>query len=266
MNGFRAIFCLLSLMLTAAQTNAAQENMTTGLTFCYEDKQLLPYYAGDGEQVASPPGVTIEHLQAAVKLTGIQLMLQRKPWLRCLQLLEQNKVDALVATYAESRRSFAVYPLNSNDEPDARLALSQHSTCLVQRHNDNVMQRSGTGIMIARPLGYATPDYPVGVSIVPVQSQQQAFDLVKQGRVDATTTLCEVNTLPAPTGFTEGLEVVYPPLYQTTGYLVFSKGFYQQHQQLAISLWQALQQTQEPKRYYQYLQRQSEPQQADKPH
>ena len=266
MNGFRAIFCLLSLMLTVVQTNAAQENMTTGLTFCYEDKQLLPYYAGDGEQVASPPGVTIEHLQAAVKLTGIQLMLQRKPWLRCLQLLEQNKVDALVATYAESRRSFAVYPLNSNDEPDARLALSQHSTCLVQRHNDNVMQRSGTGIMIARPLGYATPDYPVGVSIVPVQSQQQAFDLVKQGRVDATTTLCEVNTLPTPTGFTEGLEVVYPPLYQTTGYLVFSKGFYQQHQQLAISLWQALQQTQEPKRYYQYLQRQSEPQQADQPH
>ena len=47
MNGVRALLCLLSLTITAAQANT-----TTGLNFCYEDKQLLPYYAGDGEQVA----------------------------------------------------------------------------------------------------------------------------------------------------------------------------------------------------------------------
>ena len=159
MTGRTAALFLLGLLLATAR---AEEK--TELNFCYEDKQLLPYYAGDGEHIASPPGVTIEHLQAAVAtLPPLELKLGRKPRLRCLQLLEQNKVDALVATYAESRRSFAVYPMNANDQPDSSLALSQHSTCVVQRFNDNVMQRAAAGIVIARPLGYATPDYPVGV-------------------------------------------------------------------------------------------------------
>ncbi len=225
------------------------------LRFCYEDKQLLPYYTGNGEQVADPPGVTIEHLQASIagqKQLGLQL--QRKPWLRCLQLLEQNKIDALVATYAESRRKFAVYPLNQNDEPDTTMALSQHATCLVQRIGDDVLKRVANGVVIARPLGYATPDYPAGISILPVRSQQQAVNLVKQGRVDATTTLCEVNKLPLPISPVSGLQVVYPPLYSTTGYLVFSRAFFHQHRDIATTLWQALQQNRDPQRYFHYLQ------------
>ncbi|HEX5791714.1 MAG TPA: transporter substrate-binding domain-containing protein [Rheinheimera sp.] len=250
----------ITSFLLANLLSNVQAKEPVPLQFCYEDKQLLPYYAGNGEQVANPPGVTIEHLQASTaKLPQLELKLQRKPWLRCLQLLEHNKVDALVATYAESRRSFAVYPLNKNDTPDTSLALSQHATCLVQRHNDNVLQRLTAGVVLARPLGYATPDYPLGVSIVPVQSQQQAFELVKQGRVDATTTLCEVNQLSIPASFAEGLQVVYPPLYSTTGYLVFSKAFYQQYPELASGLWQALQQNHQPERYYQYLQHHESP-------
>ena len=253
-------YSLLSILLAALPVSA------TTLHFCFEDKQLLPYYAGDGEKVATPPGVTIEHLQSAVLKVGqVELKLERKPWLRCLQLLEHNKVDAVVATYSESRLNFAVFPMTSNGEPDKTLALSQHATCIVQRPDDNAMQRVSAGVVIARPLGYATPNYPVGVSIVPVQSQEQAFELVKQGRVDATSTLCEVNDVKVPTGFTEDLQVVYPPLYRTTGYLAFSKGFYQQNTQLALTLWQALQQTNQPERYYQYLQ--SNPSQhTDEPH
>lgn len=225
------------------------------LRFCYEDKQLLPYYAGDGEKVASPPGATIEHLQTSIpQIPQLKLTLERRPWLRCLQLLEQNKVDAVVATFNESRLSFAVFPLDENNVPDSRLALNQHATCIVQRVGDNVMQRLKDGVVMARPLGYVVPEYPSGVSIVPVQSQQQAFNLVKLGRIDATTTTCEINTLQLPNTLNEQLEVVYPPLYLSTGYLVFSKAFYNQHSKLATELWQALQQNQNSHRYNQYLQ------------
>ncbi|MDP5148574.1 transporter substrate-binding domain-containing protein [Rheinheimera baltica] len=247
------VFIAMFILLLNIIYPAIAEDIVA-LQFCYEDKQLLPYYTGAGSQVANPPGVTIEHLQNSVKqLPQVKLTLQRKPWLRCLQLLQQNKVDALVATYDESRRNFAVFPLDAQSQPNANLALSQHATCLVQQPGKNVLERATEGIVIARPLGYVMPQYPEGVTTVQVQSQQHAFDLVKQGRVDATTTLCEVNQLPLPDNYVYGLQVNYPPLYSTTGYLVFSKGFYQQHTELAASLWQTLQHTRDANRYYQYL-------------
>ena len=247
-----AVF-LLSLLTSVSGMEPAE--LQVPLRFCFEDKQLLPYYAGEGAQVASPPGVTIEHLQAAITdVPQLQMQLQRKPWLRCLQLLQQNKVDALVATYATSRTNFAVFPMRQAGVPDANLALSQHATCLVQRSGDNLMQRLNAGVVIARPLGYVTPMYPQGVNIVEVQSQQQAFKLVQEGRVDATTSLCEVNHVPLPSYLNDALQVLRPPLYHTTGYLVFSRAFYQQHPAVAQQLWQALKKHRLPERYFQYLQ------------
>ncbi|MEW5681359.1 MAG: transporter substrate-binding domain-containing protein [Pseudomonadota bacterium] len=248
----RALSALYLLITISGGASAAQP---LTLQFCYEDKQLLPYYAGQGEQIASPPGVTIEHIQAAVgDITSLTLQLQRKPWLRCLQLLQQNKIDALVSTYTPARAGFAVYPMTDDNQPDTDLALSRHATCLVQRPGDAVMQRLAQGVTVARPLGYATPEYPSGVSVVEVQSQQQAFALVKQGRVDATTSLCEVDRLPLPSTFSAELQVVQPPLYHTTGYLVFSTAFYKANPELARQLWQALKQHRKPERYFQYLQ------------
>lgn len=40
----------------------AQAKQQVTLTFCYEDKQLLPYYTGEGHVAPNLPGVTIEHL------------------------------------------------------------------------------------------------------------------------------------------------------------------------------------------------------------
>jgi len=245
-------YLLISLLGISSPLSA---DPAVPLRFCFEDKQLLPYYAGEGEQVAQLPGVTIEHLQASVStIPELSLQLQRKPWLRCLQLLEQNKVDALVATYDKARRQFAVYPLASNNKPDPARALSHHASCLVQRIGDDVLKRQAKGVVYARPLGYASPGYADTVTVVPVDSQQKAFELVRQGRVDATTTLCEVNALALPESLAEGLQIVRPALYHTTGYLVYSTAFYQQQPELARRLWRALALHRDPSRYYRYLQ------------
>ena len=249
-----SIFSVVVLFTTSSSAETPTTGHKVQLRFCYEDKQLLPYYAGDGELVASPPGVTIEHLQASVgSISELSLQLQRKPWLRCLQLLEQNRIDALVATYSTERLSYAEFPLDNQQKPDIDRAMSSHATCLIQRPGSALMTRREEPVVIARPLGYATPSYPDNVSIVSVRSQKQAFELVMQQRVDATTTLCEVNGIKAPSDMTPGLEIVYPPLYQITGYLVFSKHFYRQHQVLAEQLWQALATHRDESRYFEYL-------------
>ena len=245
---------LLLVFLTLAPCNSWADDAIP-FRFCFEDKQLLPYYAGKGTQVATPPGGTIEHLQAALRaMPQLQLQLQRKPWLRCLQLLEQNKIDAVVATFTPARVYFAVFPMRADDTPDPSRALSHQASCLVQRQGDDVKSRQAQGLVYARPLGYAVPGYADNISVLPVESQQKAIELVLQGRVDATTTLCEVDKITVPVDLADGLQLVYPPLYEATGYLVFSKAFYQQHHDQASTLWLELIKHRDASRYLRYLQ------------
>jgi len=225
------------------------------LRFCFEDKQLLPHYAGKGTQVANPPGSTIEQLQAAVKnIPQLKLQLQRKPWLRCLQLLEQNRIDAIVANFSVSRLHFSVYPMKPDNTPDYELALGQHGSCLVLRQDDSLGGRAIKDLVFARPLGYLMPGYPEHATILPVESQQKAFELVLQGRVDATLTLCEASKVTLSHDLANGLQLVHPPLHQATGYLVYSKAFYQNHANLASALWLELPKHRDASRYQRYLQ------------
>lgn len=230
------------------------------LTFCYEDKQLLPYYTGEGDTPAYLPGVTIEHLKASVALlpTPVTLKFVRLPWLRCLHKLELNEVDALVATYQPQRSHFAVYPTTAEGEPDPTRAMSQHASCLVHHKNNDIEHKISQGtdtLVVSRPLGHSNPDYPASINVVTVHSQQQALELVVSGRVDATITLCRVNGVDGADPIIQRtpLVLVYPPLYQTTGYLVFSNAFYRQHDVAARQLWQLLGTTIKPQRYYDYL-------------
>ena len=47
------------------------------LTFCYEDKQLLPYYTENSRDIPDRPGATIEHLKIAAAQVGITLKITR---------------------------------------------------------------------------------------------------------------------------------------------------------------------------------------------
>lgn len=217
-------------------------------------------HTGAGHATASLPGVTIEHIKASVALlpTPVALHFARLPWLRCLHKLELNQVDALVATYQPERQHFAVYPTTADGKPDPARAMSSHASCLVHRSDNDIQRKITEGtdtLVVSRPLGHSNPDYPASIQVVMVHSQQQALELVVSGRVDATTTLCRVNGVDGadPIIQRNPLVLVYPPLYQTTGYLVFSKAFYQQHTAVAQQLWQLLQNTITPQRYYDYL-------------
>ena len=241
--------------LLLVQSYLVQAEDVVPLRFCFEDKQLLPHYAGKGTQVANPPGSTIEQLQAAVKnIPQLQLQLQRKPWLRCLQLLEQNRIDAIVANFSASRLHFSVYPMRPDNTPDNERAMSRYGSCLVLRQGDERGNRAIDDLVFARPLGYLMPGYPGNATILPVESQQKAFELVLQGRVDATLTLCEANQMALSHDVADGLQLVYPPLHQATGYLVYSKAFYQNHANLASALWLELPKHRDASRYQRYLQ------------
>lgn len=234
---------LLFICAVASSASAA-----VPLNFCFEDKELPPYYFGNGAQVhKTKPGTTIEHLQQLVAaVPELELKLQRLPWKRCLAGLESGGIDAVVGSFSEERQDIAVFPKH-NGQLDQQRAFNQHHTCLVSRA-DAKWQWHGTGfsgidvLVVARPLGYAPLQSPLRqkFSMHYTVSGTMDLDLLAKGRVNAITRLCQIGDLKVNPAQIEqrGLKVLYPPLYHSTGYLIFSKKFYQQHQALAELVWQ----------------------------
>ena len=258
---------LLLLSLTIFGTAASADILQTSgerinsapimLKFCYEDKQLLPYYVGNGAAVPEQAGATIEHLRRSTAQVGIELELIRLPWLRCLQQLEDNSIDALVAAFDTTREHYTVYPKLPDGKPDTAKAINQLGLCLAYRFDNPLVQKlqDSSAITLSRPLGYRPIPFPPQTTLVAAHSPEHALDLVISGRVDATTVLCELNGIKAKEQHLDQLPVLllYPALYKSDGYLMLSNDFYQRYPGLAEQLWQALQQTLNKTDYLNYL-------------
>ncbi|SNY42045.1 amino acid ABC transporter substrate-binding protein, PAAT family [Arsukibacterium tuosuense] len=254
------IGAVLSTTLIAVKAEPVPGNSKEQVTlrFCYEDKQLLPYYAGNSTEVPVAPGAAIEHLQRATAAVGISLSLVRMPWLRCLQQLADNKVDALVAAYSPEREHYTVYPRDELGKPDPSKAINTNALCLTHRFDNNLqikMADSSAKLTIARPYGYRPIPLPEHAVLVGAHSPEQALELVVSGRVDATTITCQINGLAGNRQEidTLPLKILQPPVYFSVGYLMLSEEFYQQHPANAENLWQVLPTTLNRERYIEYL-------------
>jgi polar amino acid transport system substrate-binding protein len=234
------------------------------LRFCYEDKQLRPYYFGDNNQIpAERPGATIEHLQLLTTLVpNLSLKLERLPWKRCLAKLASGETDAVVGSYAKEREKLGRFPLNTQKKPDPTRAFAEHQTCLVTRKDakwgwDGKKFIGIEQVVIARPLGYAPLQSPEKQKIVMhyTLSGTMDLDLLERGRVNAVTTLCKIAGENAVTPYIQDrdLKVLMPPLYTNTGYLIFSHQFYNANSQLAEQLWQQLAENRGQAIYHSYL-------------
>jgi polar amino acid transport system substrate-binding protein len=221
------------------------------LTFCYEDKSLPPYYLGNDQQIPKHnPGASIEHLhRLAAAVPNLTLRLTRLPWKRCLAALKTGQVDAVIASYQPEREALGQYPMLGK-APDPKRGFGEHQTCLVSRKDadwqwDGERFSGVDELIIARPLGYAPLKSKVQQKMTMhyTLSGTMDLDLLEKGRIHAVTTLCQIaghSTAAAKEMTARGLKVLQPPLYRSTGYLVFSHQFYQQHPDFAAALWQQL--------------------------
>jgi polar amino acid transport system substrate-binding protein len=240
--------CALPWLAAAVANNAGSP--LTPLHFCYEDKSLPPYYLGNDAMIpASHPGASIEHLRRlSAAIPELQLQLQRLPWKRCLAALAAGQVDAVIASFQPERLALGQYPMQGQ-LPDPERGFGAHQTCLVSRqdarwHWDGLRFDGVDELIVARPLGYAPLKSPSQQKMTMHYTLSTTMDLalLAKGRVHAITTLCRIAGQPlASAAITaKGLKVLQPPLYSNTGYLVFSKQFYQREPQLAAALWQQL--------------------------
>lgn len=185
----------------------------------------------------------------------------RQPWLRCLQQLEDNAIDALVAEFSAEREHYMRMPRTAAGAANPYFAMSNFSLCLAYHPQSALPEklRTGAEFSIARPLGYRPIPLPANSVQVNADSISHALDLVSSGRVDATTVLCQFNDQPVePAEIGHRPILVHPePVHRSVGYLMLSQAFYQAQPERAAILWQQVANTRSTERYLQYLQQQT---------
>ncbi|WP_105169697.1 substrate-binding periplasmic protein [Pseudoalteromonas sp. T1lg23B] len=252
-------YLLLNIQALYAQT----------LTFCYEDKELAPSYMGKGLEVpATNPGASIEALKAVEKnIRGLTIVFVRQPWQRCLHDIKRNKVDAVIASYVESRREFMTFPSRKEGQLDTTLAINELGRCLVGNEAFMSQLDSNEGTFnLAIPRGYSSADRISDARFTKVDtlSQKDAFDLVSKEVVDGTFGLCMINGKQVSAyPYADTLHAKYPPFDVSYGFLAFSKNFYTYNKELADQVWAELVKFPFAEVYMRYLKEDEQSQRSD---
>lgn len=162
------LFSSLFFFLTVIHSNAKT------LTIAYENNSQPPYYMGVTTEVPDKnPGVIIEMLRRIEKrIDGIEIRFIRRPWLRCLNELEKNRVDGVFnSSYMRSRLRHGWYPtldktLSGPVDTSRRLTTISYSFYTLKKTD---LDWNGSNFQIfKKPVGA-----PFGFSIV--------SDLTKKG-------------------------------------------------------------------------------------
>lgn len=243
-------------LLVSSALNTA--HTTTPVTFCYENRELLPHYAKPALQSdvvpAVKPGAAIEILQQLDKDTpSVTFTYVRMPWKRCLKEIKQGKVDAVIGRFTPERQKFSVFPI-TDEQPDPKRAFSVASGCLVYNNNHNIKWDGKTITLpklltMALPRGYSSIERykNMGFDVYVVDSLQKAQELLLNDKVDASIAHCGRKDFP------KHITINPLPINSSYGYLVFSKQFYAAEKEKIDILWKNLSKIDKQSFYDKYL-------------
>jgi polar amino acid transport system substrate-binding protein len=240
------LFRGLLLLLFFGQSMNSWGQPPIPFLMCYEDKQLLPYFAGDGSKVPKKnPGISIEVLQILdQEQPGITLSFRREPWKRCLAMLESGDVNGVIASYKKSREKIGVYPMLEG-KPDDEKAFELTKYCLYSKEKFGISWNGNSfdkvnALPVAIPLGYSIISLfqQHNIEVIDVNSSDRGFFLLKNERVSGTATLCESgNRILAQNGAYNDIRQNKISLRIKGSFLLISHQFYNQNTALSHQLW-----------------------------
>ncbi|KLN61615.1 hypothetical protein WH96_04520 [Kiloniella spongiae] len=244
---------VVSLLIILFQTTAWAEERP--FVLCTENQSYPPYFMG--EQNTFPqknPGILVEIIDASLKKTGFSVEFIRRPWKRCLKLIEQNKVDGIFASvHLKEREIIGRYPylpvrLSISNKPDPDRRLRRVTYSLFKKTNSafdwNGEKFSNLKHSIGAPAGYVVvkklkEDHSVMANTrhLPAKGLQHVAD----GRLDAYIVESTIGrSLVKKLGLESKLTEIKQPFASYNWYMMISHKFYNTNPQIADKIWTTL--------------------------
>lgn len=230
MQWIRLTACALTVVLSFV--SAAAETIVIAI----EDKNWVPYYTWvDGK----PHGPCPEIAAGAIRHMGSEVEFVRVPWVRVVQSVERQKVDAgLCGTKTAKREAFSHYPDEALLNYDATLFVRADSPL----KDSNMSGLSGKSFGLIKGYTYGGVDDDLeadGMVRIETPNRESLLKLLVLGRVDTVLdSLLPVIFDAERLGVKGQVRAILPSIAETPGFLFFSKK--PGHDELAKRFSQAL--------------------------
>lgn len=229
---------------TALWLGATAASAQVTLKFAAEDKELYPTYVGNGsETLAEKPGTTVELIRLTAAEIGIKAEFVRAPWRRCLDLLKEGSVDAVInGSFSAARLEFGAFPMAGDKADSARRSLSWTYT-LYRKAGTPVSWDgkafSGLTAPIGAPLGYSiVADLKkLGVQIDEAGDAETNLRKLSAGRISGAVLLREATDPLIKAKSIPDIEVVLPPIEVKDYYIMLSHQLVKKDPALAERFW-----------------------------
>jgi len=192
--------------------------------------------------------MNIEVMLRVAKNLDIEFKFIKLPWKRLLKEVELGRIDAaLDASFQQKRTTYGVYP-SIDGKVDPARSMSILSYYLYQNKNSRLLW-NGDKLHTQDKLfgvvrGYSIYDILVkkSVQMIEVGDQIQLLEMLYHKRIDGLINI-EDNVdqlLKHSPGYAQDLIKVKPAIYRQSYYLLFSKIFARNNNQLIEKIWQEI--------------------------
>jgi len=234
---------LLFLAGSAAQATEAQP-----LRFCYYNFEIKPYYIGNGETV--PPrgdrGIVIEMIHDVADQVGLQIEWIRRPWKRCLLMVEKGDADGLTfALPTAEREKFLAFPRTETGVIDTEqsIGLSKYyfytNIYNPLEWDGRVFDRPRVRIGVLPGLVATEKIKEMGFGFVQESGSIEGLQKVLDRELDAFV-LGDASAQHLIKQLNNGsfrLKKIDPPVYIGYGYHSVSLDYYADHKELVDAFW-----------------------------
>lgn len=236
-------FSLLLLVACGASAAEACQPVRVG----YSDRERVPYYMGNGNEVPDKPGVLVELIRNAFRSVGCPVVLVRLPVARVRIALVTGTIDIAPADTPDDHHAGYVVATTSNGAVDRKRALAITAYVFVRsadklspatdpmQYFKTHMLAANQGTLLAAQLKTAGLQVDDGSF-----SSWNNFDKLRLKRVDGFTL-----ALMTPTALDSYLQARYErqitrldkPVRNSYMWLGANRAYYDQHREQVEAVW-----------------------------
>lgn len=239
----KIVFFTLLLCGVFQHANASSEK----ITFAYENREQYPYYLGYTTKIPSKPGIAVEMvmlLEKKISSISIKINLIRRPWKRCLYLLQRGEVDGIFkATFKPERMNFGSFPMKNGQIDTSKNMVMISNSLYTVRGSENIWDGtiSSLKVSVSAPRGYSIVDYlkKRGVTVIESNNSYNCLQKLSVNRISAAA-IQDIKgdawLKKVPVKFKEIVKLS-PPLTTQLQYLMLSHNFVDKKPELSKTIW-----------------------------
>lgn len=240
----RSLFLTVVMLLISIDLHATPLKT---ITLAYSDVESFPFQMGNGNTLASPPGLSIDVIEQAAHLLDLEIKYVRLPGKRVLSQIKANQVDGgFIFSYSPERAKYASYPMIQRQvDSSLRIATLDYS---FYKLRDQALDWDGTklndldGVPVGAHGGFSVTKKLKANEIMTleIESTDKLFEMLNKKRLAAIAIQSNIANSYIAEHHLSNIEKVTPPISTKDYYLIFSLNFSNKNPELVRKIWKVI--------------------------